>query len=336
VVRYDETVTPEEAEQQTVSLDGMLPGVCGFLDVGHPEASLALSEAAADAGATVVRGVRGMKLSGGSYPEVRYELDGRDHTLECRLVVGADGRRSTVRAQARIRLGQGVARTRGGGLLVHGPEGWPTDQIAVGTEGRLHYFVLPRPGRTRLYFLWDIREGVRFRGPGGPSQFLASFRDLTCIPLHEEIAGSRAAGPCVSYPMNDSWCDRIVDEGVVLIGDAAGWNDPIIGQGLAISLRDARLVSDIISGGDWSPLAFNSYVEERSERMRRLRIAAAFTTELKCTFTPEAARRRKRWAERCAVDASLLGLVFAYLCGPETVPAEAFEPASVRRTLSES
>ena len=123
---------------------------------------------------------------------------------------------------------------------------------------------------------------------------------------------------------------------MVLIGDAAGWNDPIIGQGLSISLRDARLVSEVIGGDDWSPLAFEPYVGERSERMRRLRIIAALMTELRCTFTPEGARRRKHWAERCAVDPSLLAHVVAYLRGPETVPAEAFEPANIRRILSES
>ena len=60
--------------------------------------------------------------------------------------------------------------------------------------------------------------------------------------------------------MNDSWCDKICleCEGVILIGDAAGWNDPIIGQGLAISMRDARLVSQILENrSDSSPLTFS-------------------------------------------------------------------------------
>ena len=38
-------------------------------------------------------------------------------------------------------------------------------------------------------------------------------------------------------------------DGVVLIGDAAGHNDPIIGQGLSIALRDARIVRDLVLDG---------------------------------------------------------------------------------------
>ena len=35
--------------------------------------------------------------------------------------------------------------------------------------------------------------------------------------------------------------------GVVLIGDAAGHDDPIIGQGLSIAYRDVRIVRDLMS-----------------------------------------------------------------------------------------
>jgi 2-polyprenyl-6-methoxyphenol hydroxylase-like FAD-dependent oxidoreductase len=136
--------------------------------------------------------------------------------------------------------------------------------------------------------------------------------------------------------MNDGWCDSVAQDGVVLIGDAAGWNDPIIGQGLAVSMRDARSVADIMCHvSDWTPQAFAPYAEERRERMRRLKIAAALVTALRCTFTPEGARRRQRWFERMATDPSLLAVVLAYTRGPETVPAETFEPANVTLSLSE-
>jgi 2-polyprenyl-6-methoxyphenol hydroxylase-like FAD-dependent oxidoreductase len=136
--------------------------------------------------------------------------------------------------------------------------------------------------------------------------------------------------------MNDGWCDSIARDGVVLIGDAAGWNDPIIGQGLSVSMRDARSVAGIMcQEGDWTPQAFAPYAEERRERMRRLKIAAALMTELRCTFTPEGARRRQRWFERAATDPSRLALILAYLRGPETVPAETFEPGTIRQGLSD-
>ena len=55
--------------------------------------------------------------------------------------------------------------------------------------------------------------------------------------------------------------------GVVLVGDAAGHNDPITGQGLAIALRDVRLVSEPILAGRRDREAFQPYARERLERM---------------------------------------------------------------------
>jgi len=336
-VRYDETVIPEQAERSALRLDTIIPGIGGFLDVGHPEACQALSEAAANVGANVVRGIGDIALRLGSQPEVRYQLDGAERRLECRLVIGADGRRSSVRAQAGIQLRQSTARTRCGGLLVTDlPTCWPEERIAAGTEGDLLYLVFPRRGRqARLYLLWNVEEEPRFRGPDGPAAFVAAFGRLTCIPLREELAASTPAGPCISYPMTDGWSDRVAEEGVVLVGDAAGWNDPIIGQGLSISMRDARAVADVLTaGGDWSPPAFLPYAEERRERMRRLRIVAATMTELRCTFSPWGAERRRRWFEEAPGDPARMGLLLAYIRGPETVPAEVFEPESIERGLA--
>jgi menaquinone-9 beta-reductase len=47
---------------------------------------------------------------------------------------------------------------------------------------------------------------------------------------------------------------------VVLVGDAAGHNDPIIGQGLSIALRDVRLVGEAILAGGRDQAAFRHYV----------------------------------------------------------------------------
>ena len=75
---------------------------------------------------------------------------------------------------------------------------------------------------------------------------------------------------------------------MVLVGDAAGHNDPILGQGLSIALRDVRLASEAILAGGRDQAAFRPYVEERLERMRRLRITAS----LQATRAPNTARRR--------------------------------------------
>lgn len=335
LARYDEWLSPEESESQAVPLDQMVPGVLGALNVGHPDACQALTEAAHAAGATVVRGVGEVSVAGGSPATVAYEADGAEHQVRCRLIVGADGRRSTVRRQLGITLRQTEPATLGAGMLVDELWDWPTDLNASGTEGELYLLAFPRPGgRVRLYLLWSATQKRRFTGPERQAEFLSACR-FRSLPYGDAIAAARPAGPCSSYPMNDSWCDRIAVDGAVLVGDAAGWNDPIIGQGLSIAMRDARMVADVLlADSDWSPSAFDEYAVERAERLRRLRIDALLTTALQCSFGPEGTALRRRWAEQAGGNKLLVAPLLAGLVGPEQVPPRAFTDRNVDRILS--
>ena len=103
----------------------------------------------------------------------------------------------------------------------------------------------------------------------------------------------------------------------MLIGDAAGYNDPIIGQGLSITYRDVRIVRDILlAGDDWSPAAFAPYAEERAERMRRLRFVAALASMVDSEFGPEAEERRRRAQTNRAKDPTLELAASATMCRP--------------------
>ena len=95
VARYEEWLDPAEAEAHAISLDQLLPGVPGALNVGHPDACEALTQAAQAAGAKVVRGVGEVRVAGGSPAILDYELGDIDHEVQCQMIVGADGRRST-------------------------------------------------------------------------------------------------------------------------------------------------------------------------------------------------------------------------------------------------
>ena len=334
-VPYDETVDPAQAEAAAVPLDQVLPGVPGVLDVGHPEACEALASAAATAGATVLRGVGDVEVTPGARPTVRYELDDVETTVSADLVVGADGRSSGVRRRLGITLQQSTPTTLAGGMLVDGLDAWPADRMALGSEGDLQYFVFPRAGgRARLYLLHDRAQRGRFAGPDRETRFLDAFA-RRCLPDAGMFAAARPVGPCAFYPMNDSWTDGPCAPGVVLIGDAAGWNDPIIGQGLSIALRDVRLVADIVrSGPDRAQSAFAPYVTERRDRMRRLRVAAQVATALSATFTPAGTARRGAYNAVFRTDPVLAGPRLAVQLGPEKLPAEAFSEQNVARILA--
>ena len=334
-IGFDEIVDPETARANALHLDEMLPGIRGVLDVGHPEACEALATAAAEAGATVVRGIGDVTVTGGPHPSVRYEYNDIEYEAPCRLVVGADGRTSTVRRQLGISLTQTPPNSLGGGMLVEDLHEWPANVTSIGTEKDLLYFVFPRAGaKARLYLLHDVAQKGRFAGPTRQADFLRAFQ-LDCIPHSEMFATATPSESCAFYPMNDAWTDGPVVPGAVLIGDAAGWTDPVGGQGLSIALRDARLVRDALrSSSAWSPQILKPYVDEREERMRRLRVSGAGRAARNKPFPPAGAARRQAYAKAWPTDPVLAGSRLATFQGAFGVPDESFHPGTIQRLLA--
>ena len=64
-------------------------------------------------------------MTAGPLPAVAFDADGARRHVECHLIVGADGRTSTVRAQAGISLEGDAPSYLFAGLLVGGLVDWP-------------------------------------------------------------------------------------------------------------------------------------------------------------------------------------------------------------------
>jgi 2-polyprenyl-6-methoxyphenol hydroxylase-like FAD-dependent oxidoreductase len=335
LVPYDENNEPAEAEAQALPYALLAPDVKGTLNVGHPEACEALAAHAASAGADVRRGVTDVKVVAGPHPSVTWADASGSHEVSSRIVVGADGRTSGVRRQLGIRLEERPAVTFGAGLLVKGDTDF-RGRNTLGTEGEELFLAFPRAGGyTRLYLLVDIARQRQFTGPGRLESFLSHFANRS-FPASTALAEAEVAGPCGGSPMTDSWTTTApVVEGAVLIGDAAGWNDPIIGQGLSIALRDARSVAGVlVRSEDWSVAAFCEYVDERTERMRRLAVSARVHTAMRCHFDQEWKHRRRRWSEAIRTNPVVMAQAACCLAGPEAFEAEAFSDTAVESTLA--
>lgn len=330
VASYDEAWDASSSEPTDLAALGLR----GFLHVGHPQACEALCSAADSAGATVERSVEVTSVDPGSRPVVGYVgSDSVAREVSCQIVIGADGRSSFVRRHLGFELRETEPLTFGGGLLVTDHR-WPEHRLAIGTEGCFHYIITPRPGAARLYLFASPHVGRRlFSGSDKTEAFLAAYR-LQSLPDPSAFAGARPAGPCAGFAMNDSWVDDPTAPGIVLIGDAAGWNNPIIGQGLAIAMRDVGLVVEILSadrGADQSALA--EYVTERRERMRRLRAMAFVDTCVLSRFDELGRATRVEWRDRIADDAHAAAHVFGKALGVDDFPADAYDVATVERLV---
>jgi menaquinone-9 beta-reductase len=328
-IPYGEGSTPVAARAQPMDLTRVMPQVQGPMTFSHPRVCQALDDAAEAAGAIVLRGVEEIAVTAGERPTISYVHGGQRREFTPRLVVGADGRGSDVARQIGAKVQTAKLHHLLAGLLVEGVEAWPRNEFSVGTEGDVMFFVFPQGGgRVRLYLGYGLDQRTRFSGAGGEQRFLDAFR-LASLPDREMFASARPAGPCHGYPNADTWMDVPLAPGVVLIGDAAGHNDPTIGQGLSIALRDARMVHEALLGSNRrSADIFLSYAEERSTRMRRLRFTAEKISILQAEFTEAARERRRRVSERIAADRGLAMPLLIPTKGPFGVPDHLFEHAA--------
>ena len=326
-VSYDELVAPSAAEAAKGDASTILPGVRGPMCASHPQACQALADEAVRLGAKLVCGVTEVRVQAGTRPSVTY-LNGTEMQVRPRLIIGADGRTSTVRKQSGIRINKAPASHVIAGLLVEGASRWPADQFSIGVERDLQFYVFPQGGggRLRLYTCHANEQAARWAGRAGPQRFLQAFAGLRSIPAALGLGGATAAGPCATFSGEQTWCEEPYAEGVVLLGDAGGYDDPVDGQGLSLAMRDVRQLSELLlATDDWTPAGLRPYGQQRAERLRRMRRVSLTFAALMTTFTADSRARRGRFyaASGAGGDDFRLALGAIHL-GPDRLPVEAF------------
>ena len=258
----------------------------------HPKLQESLLRWAESCGADVRRGVRvtGLEADRGRTtvsPDTGAAVSGR-------LVVGADGRGSTVRALAGFQTCQDPEQNLVAGVLM--------EQVAL-SDDATHawldtakgHFILHFPqgrGRARVYLCYPASSGRRFSGED-------DVRDLLdhCVASgipEEAYAEARAAGPLAAFDGRCTWADTAYRNGVALIGDAAANTDPTWGQGLSMALRDARVLRDrLLVQEDWDA-AGRAYTNERQGYFDVVHTAELWQNELMMTTGPKADETRQR------------------------------------------
>ena len=269
-------------------------GVTAFY---HPHAQETLLAAAGDAGAEIRRGVGVKGLKPGGIPVVMAEIDGRDTAVQARLVVGTDGKDSMTRKWAGFKVRRDPKCNLVAGLLF--------DEIEVDDEAShgwlnsdlgLWALIFPQGrGRARGYVCYPQASGYRLTGQRDLPRF---FQESVKAGMPEaHYAHVEAAGPLSTFEGAAAWVEQPHNNGVALIGAAAADPDPTWGQGLSLSLRDARVLRDhLLSCQDWDE-AGRAYAEEHRQYYGVIHEAELWQTELLLDTAPEAdARRQKAFA----------------------------------------
>jgi 2-polyprenyl-6-methoxyphenol hydroxylase-like FAD-dependent oxidoreductase len=222
-----------------------------------------LLAAAADAGAEVLMPstVTGLVRDGGRVAGITVSSQGADRTLEARLVVGADGRNSTVAELVGARKYNIVPGERFGywAFFADADPGPDPSLVYHRWAGR---FVIAMPADGGLYqvimlpalsFLPEFREDRE-------AAFMAHAR--ACGPVGEVLAGAHRTGKMFGMLKYECFFREASGPGWALVGDAGHFKDPAPGQGIADAFRQVEALAPVVVGAiDGSHAALDAAVQ---------------------------------------------------------------------------
>ncbi|HKD84327.1 MAG TPA: NAD(P)/FAD-dependent oxidoreductase [Terriglobales bacterium] len=259
----------------------------------HPEMQEVLIASAESAGAHVRRGASVANVRPGSPARVTINDQGQSEELSGRLVVGADGRSSTVRSAC------GFAQQRdpedrmiAGILLDNVSAREDTGHIFINSRLGQTAAVFPQGnGRVRAYFCYGGGQ-ARHQGTADVAHFIDACKSDGAHAAFFD--GAVAAGPLAAFSAAQTWVEHPYRDGVTLIGDAAAASDPSWGQGLALTLRDVRVLADHLRAAeDWDAAA-HAYALEHDRYIHVMHMVDNWYTQFYLATGPAADERRAR------------------------------------------
>ncbi len=177
--------------------------------------------------------------------DVTISLNGKEKTLSCRLLVGADG---------------GLSKVREGGDFDLKEYSYEQHAIAglIKVESDVHDIAYERftsegpiamlPHFDGLYSLvWTMPSELALETMQLPED---EFLDRLQSRFGQWLGELSLSGKCQNFPLNLSHVPNNTAERVVLIGNAAHQLHPVAGQGFNLGLRDAAILADVLMTGE--------------------------------------------------------------------------------------
>ncbi|XGV97195.1 MAG: FAD-dependent hydroxylase [Leptolyngbya sp. BL-A-14] len=209
--------------------------------------------------------------------------DGVAKQIRTRLLVAADGSRSTLRQQA--------------GIRTHGWQYWQACVVAFIKPEKPHhniayerfqpdgpFAILPLPNNL-CRIVWTLPKAEAEAVMAlDESTFLAQLKQR----YGDQMGSLELVGERYVFPIQLMQSDRYVLPRLALIGDAAHCCHPVGGQGVNLGIRDAAALAQIIQTAHQQGIDIgNLHVLKRYERWRRLEnlIVLGFTDTLNRVFS---------------------------------------------------
>jgi 2-polyprenyl-6-methoxyphenol hydroxylase-like FAD-dependent oxidoreductase len=288
----------------------------------HPRFQDAAYVAAEAAGAVMIRPVSAKSIvrSATGWTVHAERFNGQQFEITADLLVGADGRTSAVRQWLGIEAQTDTQHHRFGGMLLEGVELADDAVHAVGYDGGMAYLLPQGHGRARAYG-GGVERAVE---PLAADKTGGAYLDLIRSQMPEgALSAVTLAGPLAFFSNADIVPDRLIAERAVLIGDAAGANDPSVGQGMSLTLRDIRELDELLlPGGDPQP-ALAEYERRRRRYHETCREHAKWIAALYNEDGSELAGRHEQYNRARELDPTLGGFAFMYTRGPIGLVADA-------------
>ena len=284
--------------------------------VNHPGLQEALFQTATEAGAHMMRPAKaiGVARDDKGRLELAVQAEAGALSLRARLVVGADGRNSGVRRWIGAHAVPDPVHHVIGGCLVADVDLDPDAGHMARVPGEEALVFRHASGLARAYFVCAPERAAQIRGNGAAERFIAA-----CATVCPEgaFARTRAVGPVAFFPGVCVVADRVASEGIVLVGDAAGADDPTQGKGLSLAFRDVRELSDrLLANDDWQA-AIADFAAARPRWFAPLRAFAQWEGPLITDVGPAADAARTRHFVARERDPSLGGYRAIHALGPD-------------------
>ena len=190
-------------------------------------------------------------------------------TVSCKLLIGADGKKSSVRDAAGIGIRE--KKFAQSALVCD----LTLERPLEGTSVEFHYsngpFTLVPAGDKRTNLVWIDKSEVLEKVRSGGSDALISEFEERSMHLFGKV---KLDTPTFVFPLSTLTAECAGKDGIALVGESAHAFPPIGAQGLNLGLRDVAGLVDALRAADrtkpdWAKTVSRNYADQREGDLKR-------------------------------------------------------------------